>query len=164
MATSGGVAAVRDEEMATAGCAAERSGRGLVLGTVGLVCAALTEAPQWPPSHALIQPSLFACADAAPRAELASASAVLAKARSSVRPWEWGTFVAAAGDCTATGLAGFDRAWIVVVITAAITAVAGLATGRRIGVHEVAAKAETACHAVAIACGTSPIGGGRVDR
>ena len=42
-------------------------------------------------------------------------------------------------------LAGFDRAWIVVLITAAMTAFAGLATGRRlIRVPEVAAKAQTA--------------------
>ena len=35
----------------------------------------------WGVANALIQPSLFACADAAPRAELASGSAVLATAR-----------------------------------------------------------------------------------
>ena len=44
---------------------------------------------------------------------------------------------------------GFDRAWIVVVITAAITAFAGLATGRRLtGVPEMAATAATTGHAV----------------
>jgi RimJ/RimL family protein N-acetyltransferase len=49
------------------------------------------------------------------------------------------------GARPARGLAGFDRAWIVVLITAAMTAFAGLATGRRlIGVPEVAARAGTA--------------------
>lgn len=53
--------------------------------------------------------------------------------------------MAAVGARPARGLAGFDRAWIVVLITAALTAFAGLATGRRlIGVPEVAAKAGTA--------------------
>jgi len=47
-------------------------------------------------------------------------------------------------------------AWIVVMITAAITAFAGLAAGRRvIPVPEVPANAELADDGVAIACGTS---------
>jgi MFS family permease len=71
-------------------------------------------------------------------------------------------FVAAAGGRTASGLAGFDRAWILVVITAAITAAAGLAAGRRIGAREVAAEAETSSDAAAVARGASA-GGGRVD-
>jgi hypothetical protein len=55
----------------------------------------------------------------------------------------------------ARGLAGFDRARIAVVITAAITA-AGPAIGqRRKRVPELAANAETAGDAAAIACGTS---------
>ena len=86
----------------------------------------------WGVANALIQPSLFACADAAPRAELASGSAVLATARQLGSALGVATFVAVLGGRAASGLAGFDRAWIVVVITAAITAVAGLATGRRI--------------------------------
>jgi hypothetical protein len=65
-------------------------------------------------------------------------------------------FVAVLGGHTASGLAGFDRAWIVVVITAAITAFAGLATGRRpTGIPEVAASAEIAGDATAAAGGTS---------
>jgi EmrB/QacA subfamily drug resistance transporter len=117
----------------------------------------------WGVANALIQPSLFACADAAPRAELASASAVLATARQLGSALGVATFAAVLGDQTASGLARFDGAWIVVVITAAITAVAGLAIGRRIGVPEVAAKAETAGDAVAMAYGTSPRGGGGVE-
>jgi MFS family permease len=117
----------------------------------------------WGVANALIQPSLFACADAAPRAELASASAVLATARQLGSALGVAAFVAAVGGRTASGLAGFDRAWIVVMITAAITAVAGLATGGRIDIREVAAKAETADDAAAIPCGTLSTGGGRVD-
>jgi hypothetical protein len=65
------------------------------------------------------------------------------------------TFVAVLGG-RADGLAGFDRAWIVVVITAAITAFAGLATGRRpTRVPGVPAHAEIADDSAAIACGTA---------
>ena len=111
----------------------------------------------WGVANALIQPSLFACADAAPRAELASGSAVLATARQLGSALGVAIFVAVLGGRTATGLAGFDRAWIVVVITAAITAFAGLATGRRLtGVPGVAAKAETAGDAVPGSAATGP--------
>jgi hypothetical protein len=110
----------------------------------------------WGVANALIQPSLFACADAAPRAELASGSAVLATARQLGSALGVAIFVAVLGGHAATGLAGFDRAWIVVVITAAITAVAGLATGHRsAGAPEMAANAEIAGEAATIACGTS---------
>jgi EmrB/QacA subfamily drug resistance transporter len=114
----------------------------------------------WGVANALIQPSLFACADAAPRAELASASAVLATARQLGSALGVAAFVAVLGDGTASGLAGLDRAWILVVITAA----AGLAAGGRIGAREVAAGAGTAGDAAAVARGASPAGGGRVDR
>ena len=99
----------------------------------------------WGGANALIQPSLFACADAAPRAELASASAVLATARQFGSALGVAVFVAVLGAHPASGLAGFDRAWIVVLITAAMTASAGLASGRRLtGVPEVATRAQTA--------------------
>ena len=99
----------------------------------------------WGVANGLIQPSLFSCADAAPRAELASGSAVLATARQLGSALGVAIFVAVLGGGTATGLAGFDRAWMVVVITAAITAVAGLSTGRPLtGVPGVAAEAGTA--------------------
>jgi hypothetical protein len=39
--------------------------------------------------------------------------------------------VAVLGDRPAGDLTGFDRAWIVVLVTAAMTAAAGLAAGRR---------------------------------
>jgi hypothetical protein len=54
-------------------------------------------------------------------------------------------FVAVLGAHPASSLAGFDRAWTVVLITAAMTAFAGLVTGPRlIRVPAVAAKAQTA--------------------
>jgi hypothetical protein len=110
----------------------------------------------WGGANGLIQPSLFASADAAPRAELASGSAVLATARQLGSALGVAIFVAVFGGGAASGLAGFDRAWIVVVITAAITAFAGFATGRRLaGVPEVAANAETAADGAAVACGTA---------
>jgi hypothetical protein len=110
----------------------------------------------WGVANALIQPSLFASADSAPRAELASGSAVLATARQLGSALGVAIFVAVVGGGAASGLAGFDRAWVVVVITAAVTAVAGLATGRRpAGVPEVAVDAGIADDAAAMACGTS---------
>jgi EmrB/QacA subfamily drug resistance transporter len=117
----------------------------------------------WGVANALIQPSLFACAVAAPRAELASASAVLATARQLGSALGVAAFVAVLGDRTASGLAGLDRAWIIVVITAAITGATGLTAGRRIGAREVEAEAEAPSDAAAVAHGTSPTGGGQVD-
>ena len=98
----------------------------------------------WGMANALIQPSLFATADTAPRAELASGAAVLAMARQLGAALGVAVFVAVLGAHPGTSLTGLDRAWMVVLITATMTAVAGLATGRRlIRVPEVAAKAET---------------------
>jgi hypothetical protein len=106
-------------------------------------------------ANALIQPSLFGCAAAAPPAQLAVASAVLGAARQLGSALGVATFVAVLGGST-EGLAGFDRAWIVVMITAAITAVAGLATGRRLTpAPGVPAKAEIADDGAAVACSTS---------
>jgi EmrB/QacA subfamily drug resistance transporter len=85
----------------------------------------------WGVANALIQPPLFASADAAPRAELASGSAVLATARQLGSALGVAILVAVLGARPAGDLAGFDRAWTVVVITAAMTAAAGLAAGRR---------------------------------
>ena len=110
----------------------------------------------WGVANALIQPSLFASADAAPRAELASGSAVLAMARQVGSALGVAVFVAVFGASPATGLGGFDRAWIVVLITAAMTAFAGLATGRQLSHVPAAAKADTAADALV----TSPAGPG----
>jgi EmrB/QacA subfamily drug resistance transporter len=110
----------------------------------------------WGVANALIQPALLASAGAAPRAELASGSAVLATARQLGSALGVAIFVAVLGGHAATGLAGFDRAWIVVVITAATTAVAGLAAGRRLaGVPEAVATAEIADDVAATACGAA---------
>jgi EmrB/QacA subfamily drug resistance transporter len=96
----------------------------------------------WGVANALIQPSLFASADAAPRAELASGSAVLATARQLGSALGVAIFVAVLGAHPANSLAGFDRAWIVVLITAAMTAFAGLATGPRL-IRVPAARGKT---------------------
>jgi RimJ/RimL family protein N-acetyltransferase len=85
----------------------------------------------WGIANALIQPSLLATADTAPRSELASGSAVLATARQIGAALGVAIFVAALGAGPARSLAGLDRAWTVVLISAAFTAVAGLATARR---------------------------------
>jgi len=98
----------------------------------------------WGVANALIQPSLFASADAAPQAELASGSAVLATARQLGSALGVAIFVAVLGARPAAGLAGFHRAWIVVLIAAAMTALAGLAAGRPlIRVPGMAARGKT---------------------
>jgi EmrB/QacA subfamily drug resistance transporter len=96
----------------------------------------------WGIANALIQPSLFAAADAAPRAYLASGSAVMATARQLGSALGVAIFVAVFGTRPAGDLAGFDHAWIIVMITAAVTALAGLAAGRRpIRVRDTAEEA-----------------------
>jgi hypothetical protein len=85
----------------------------------------------WGVANALIQPSLFACADAAPRAQLATSSAVLSMGRQLGSAVGVAVLVAVLGDRPAGDLAGFDQAWIVVLVTATMTAAAGLAAGRR---------------------------------
>jgi MFS family permease len=85
----------------------------------------------WGVANALIQPSLFASADAAPQAQLASGSAVLSMGRQLGSAVGVAVLVAVLGDRPAGDLAGFSRAWIVVLVTATMTAAAGLAAGRR---------------------------------
>jgi EmrB/QacA subfamily drug resistance transporter len=101
----------------------------------------------WGVANAFIQPSLFASADAAPRAELASGSAVLATARQLGSALGVAILVAVLGGHPASGPAGFGRAWIVVLVTGALTACAGLATGRRLIDVPVTVRAGTAGHA-----------------
>ncbi len=84
----------------------------------------------WGVANALIQPSLFASADAAPRAELASGAAVLAMARQLGTALGVAIFVAVVGAHPAA-VAGFGPAWVVVLITAAIVAFAGFASAPR---------------------------------
>jgi RimJ/RimL family protein N-acetyltransferase len=90
----------------------------------------------WGIANALIQPSLFASADTAPRAHLASGSAVMATARQLGSALGVAIFVAVFGTRPAGDLAGFDHAWIIVLITAAVTALAGLAGPRLIRVRD----------------------------
>lgn len=97
----------------------------------------------WGMANALIQPSLFASADAVPQAQLASGSAVLSMGRQLGSAVGVAVLVAVLGDRPAGDLAGFDRAWIVVLVTAAMTAAAGLAAGRMDGVPQPA-SAKTA--------------------
>ena len=85
----------------------------------------------WGVANALIQPALFASAGAAPRAQLASGSAVLSMSRQLGSAVGVAVLVAVVGNHPAGNLAGFDRAWIVVLITATMTAAAGLAASRR---------------------------------
>ena len=98
----------------------------------------------WGMANALIQPSLFASADAAPQAQLASGSAVLSMARQLGSAVGVAVFVAVLGDRPAGDLTGFHRAWIVVLITAAMTAAAGLAAGQRMDRVPQPAAAKTA--------------------
>jgi len=85
----------------------------------------------WGVANALIQPLLFACAGAVPRADLASGSAVLATARQLGSGLGVAIFVAVAGAHPAASTAALGRAWTVVLAAAAMTALAGLATGPR---------------------------------
>jgi hypothetical protein len=82
--------------------------------------------------NALIQPSRFASADTPPQAQLASGSAVLSMSRQLGSAIGVAILVALLGDRPAGTLAGFRRPWIIVIVTATITA-AGLAVGRRTG-------------------------------
>jgi MFS family permease len=81
----------------------------------------------WGVANALIQPSLFAAADAAPRAELASGSAVLSMSRQVGSALGVALLVAVLGPHPTR----FGHAWLVVLASAALTALAGLASGRR---------------------------------
>jgi predicted anti-sigma-YlaC factor YlaD len=77
----------------------------------------------WGVANALIQPTLFAGADAAPRSDLALASAVLTSAR------QLGSAVGVAMLVGVLGAGGFSTlqfAWVIVLASALMTALAGL--------------------------------------
>ncbi len=92
----------------------------------------------WGVANALIQPALFGAAGAAPRAELASGSAVLTMARQLGSAVGVAVLVAVLGANPTAGAVGFARAWVVVLLTAAVTAFAGLASGDRVRAPRVA--------------------------
>jgi EmrB/QacA subfamily drug resistance transporter len=86
----------------------------------------------WGLANALLQPSLFASAGAVPHADLASASAVLSMARQLGSALGVAVLVAVLGIGHTTSLAGFHRAWLVVLISAGMTGVSALGiTARR---------------------------------
>jgi MFS family permease len=84
----------------------------------GLVC--------WGVANALLQPALFATADAAPSAELSSASAVLTMARQLGSAVGVALLVAVLENQRAPGLDLLRRAFIIVIVTAGVLVVLGL--------------------------------------
>jgi EmrB/QacA subfamily drug resistance transporter len=117
----------------------------------------------WGAANALIQPTLFASAAAAPRAQLASGSAVLSMARQLGSAVGVAVFVAVLGDRPTGGLAGFHRAWIVVLIMATMTAAAGLAAGRGAGSISRLTAARTAPEAGPEPANAQHAGGDEAD-
>ncbi|WP_394830456.1 MFS transporter [Pendulispora rubella] len=76
----------------------------------------------WGIANGLLQPTLFATADAVPREELASASAVLTMARQLGSAFGVAVLVSVLGTDPGAGLGGLRRAWVVVLFTAVLTA------------------------------------------
>jgi EmrB/QacA subfamily drug resistance transporter len=94
----------------------------------GYLAVVLPSMVLWGLANALVQPSLFAAAAAAPRSELASGSAALAMSRQVGSALGVAALVAVLGTHAASTSAGFDHAWILVLAAAALTGLAGLAS------------------------------------
>jgi EmrB/QacA subfamily drug resistance transporter len=97
--------------------------------SVGYLVVVLPSMLLWGVANALIQPTLFAAANSAPRAELASGSAVLSTARQIGSALGVAILVAILGSHPARATAGFVPAWVIVLASAVLTALAGLASG-----------------------------------
>jgi MFS family permease len=89
----------------------------------------------WGVANAFIQPTLFAGADAAPAADLSLATAVLAAARQLGAALGVALLVGILAGVGATGLAGFQLAWAIVLVSAVLTGVCGLFADARLSVR-----------------------------
>lgn len=92
----------------------------------------------WGLANGLLQPALFATADAAPPDEIASGSAVLTMARQLGSAFGVALLVAVLHTEHAADLNGLRRVWLVVLATAGMTALVGL------GARPAASAAEMA--------------------
>ncbi len=77
-------------------------------------------------SNALIQPTLFRAADAVPRADVASGSAVLAMARQLGSSLGVALLVVLLGSTGVLSTTGFDRVWLLTIASAVLTGLAAL--------------------------------------
>jgi len=82
----------------------------------------------WGAANALIQPTLFRAADAVPRADVTSGSAVLAMARQLGSSLGVALLVVMLGSTLSD--AGFDRVWVLAVASALFSGVTGLVLPR----------------------------------
>lgn len=80
----------------------------------------------WGLANALIQPTLFRAADAVPRADVASGSAVLAMARQLGSSLGVALLVVLLGSTNALSTAGFNHVWLLTLASAVLTGVAAL--------------------------------------
>jgi MFS family permease len=94
----------------------------------GYATAVLPSMLLWGLANALIQPPLFAAADTAPRADLASGSAVLSMARQAGSALGVAILVAVLGAHPASAPGRYGHAWVIVLASAVLTGLAGLAS------------------------------------
>lgn len=80
----------------------------------------------WGLANALIQPTLFRAADAVPRADVASGSAVLAMARQLGSSLGVALLVVLLGSTGVLSSEGFDRVWLLTIVSAVLTGIAAL--------------------------------------
>jgi MFS family permease len=91
----------------------------------------------WGVANALIQPTLFRAADAVPRADVASGSAVLAMARQLGSSLGVALLVILLGSTDVLSTAGFNRVWLLTIASASLTGVAALLLPRQTSVTDV---------------------------